>query len=828
MNEKKMEEILEEAAAKIVPEAHFTAHLEKQLRDAHKPKERFVMFKTKNLVSTLGLIGAAVLLLLALNWAFRSLAPKTIPGAGKTPIPIQSLENSPTPTPPNIKSYNWNGTKLYLNAPLPEAPAEANIFVLQPEHITGSIEDVQKLAKQFGLQGKIYNALGELPGNYNLLVVDGKQRLNVRSDQYFTYYPDYVESNSGNTTMDNPNSRALIDEFMKMHGFDFPYQIEPSELYGGYYAQPLTSDGFALHHEYFKSNGLLFKFNDTGIVSVEASLLKYSNIFHPYTIRSAKEAFQKLLDPNATAGSLMGMHSSSKSTRTWVRVRPKDQTITVYGFLGAYTSIDGGAPLVTLDGYTVTGNPPDISNFLGTNSLSYTFVKATGQFHAQNNMDVFEIESWKPYSGQEEGLQGTIQREDEQVVINTIEGKKLILPDMPSDVPLPLENAYIMGVTQGDTFEWKSFDTRMAQGRGGGGGGGGLGFYKLNLTGTPVPLPTFEPTPQSTGGGGGGSGGNAITYAVQAGDTLSKIAADNGVSVDALMQANSLNDSNIYVGQAFVIPGTAQPAPFNIGQKIENTRGFVSVTIYKKPDGSQRALYAFSTNSPNFPYGTYILLEGDSLQDLQNHNNRPINIWGTIDRIDNGQVIIKVERYEVPFPDLQFQILKGTQKLAAVNGQQVALFTAENDTTYAQVFTDGLPDISLIGREGDQVVMETLAVPDETFGGYPAIHIFSSGMAISPKNGLPVEIRIMADKPLVMDEPPPPTTMTVEKVELVYYVPDPRYLPVDPNSGFHPAYIEPAWRFYGHYSNGDEFEILIQALMDEFLLPELAPYTQPG
>ncbi|MCL4531495.1 MAG: hypothetical protein M1282_19085, partial [Chloroflexi bacterium] len=82
MSEKKIEEILEEAAAKITLEAHFKANLETQLRDAHKPKERFVMFKNKNLVSTLGLIGAIAILLLALNWAFRSLAPKTIPGTG--------------------------------------------------------------------------------------------------------------------------------------------------------------------------------------------------------------------------------------------------------------------------------------------------------------------------------------------------------------------------------------------------------------------------------------------------------------------------------------------------------------------------------------------------------------------------------------------------------------------------------------------------------------------------------------------------------------------------------------------------------------------------
>jgi hypothetical protein len=36
------------------------------------------------------------------------------------------------------------------------------------------------------------------------------------------------------------------------------------------------------------------------------------------------------------------------------------------------------------------------------------------------------------------------------------------------------------------------------------------------------------------------------------------------------------------------------------------------------------------------------------------------------------------------------------------------------------------------------------------------------------------------------------------------------------------------WRFYGHYDTGGEFEAIVQALKEEFLLPELAPYIQGG
>jgi hypothetical protein len=105
-------------------------------------------------------------------------------------------------------------------------------------------------------------------------------------------------------------------------------------------------------------------------------------------------------------------------------------------------------------------------------------------------------------------------------------------------------------------------------------------------------------------------------------------------------------------------------------------------------------------------------------------------------------------------------------------------------------------------------------------------------MAIDAKSGQPSELNVTADQPSISKEPQTAggvvmnsPTATIEKVELVYFVSDPRYL-TDSNAGY--PYLQPAWRFYGHYSNGDEFEVLIQALQDQYLLPELAPYIPPG
>ena len=58
-----------------------------------------------------------------------------------------------------------------------------------------------------------------------------------------------------------------------------------------------------------------------------------------------------------------------------------------------------------------------------------------------------------------------------------------------------------------------------------------------------------------------GVGASAATYTVKAGDTLSAIAARNGVAVSALVTTNKIADANhIRIGQTLTIPGKAGPA----------------------------------------------------------------------------------------------------------------------------------------------------------------------------------------------------------------------------------------------------------------------------
>ena len=75
-----------------------------------------------------------------------------------------------------------------------------------------------------------------------------------------------------------------------------------------------------------------------------------------------------------------------------------------------------------------------------------------------------------------------------------------------------------------------------------------------------------------------------------------------------------------------------------------------------------------------------------------------------------------------------------------------------------------------------------------------------------------------SSNPITLDASPTDTTgqiLTVENIELVYYADDMRF--ALPDNSVPLSYAQPVWRFNGHSDNGDLFEILVQALTDEYL-----------
>ncbi len=799
--------------------------LDNRLRELHTLKKGGNRFPLRRSLPTLGWIALAIALVMLTNIMIHSLLPNitTQPGnAPKLPIgPAATMKPAPVEpsTPksdsnfPNEQSYSWRGTKLTLAEPLPESPLDAYVYQLKPDH-HATIDEARVLAEKFGLGGEVYQSSGQEPGTPDYFFTDGKQSLSVSTDLFFIYTADMSKAYNYFTLASNPNAEKIIRDFMSTHGFDFPYKVETDELYGGYVVELLSPDGFPMRYEYYSSRPMLVTLDESGqVLRFEANLMDFESANdQKYSILSAKEAFQRILDQNQVNGMIESMHSTSKLANQWRRSYPENQTITIHGYVTAIPAWDSTKPpFIQVDAYTAIGNTSGMETLQPN-----TYIESSGQFIDENDIQKFNVESWKVSELTEDSFVGTIHNDGQNAIITTEVGN-FILPDVPAKFPMPFESAFVVGVKIGNTIDWMLIDDRMVGGEGGGGGGGGgLGFYKLNLSGTPVLFPT--PTPQP-----GVSSGES-QYIVKAGDTLDAIAQEFGITVDELTKANNITDpSTIYIDQKLIIPNA-------VGQQLEGQRGLLSVTLYNKSDGSQRAEYTLYYIPEGASHSQAMRLEGENLQDLQAYQNRPVEIWGTVSDYDKqyGMPIVTVERFNIPFPDLQFKILRGTQRNIAIQGQPVTLFTSDDGQSYVQLTPAGDLDNFIIGKQGDEVIYETLAIPDEIYGGYQTIRTFSGAVA---NNGPSTELTVSADQPYVMDEPAPqetyiPPTATIDNVELIYYVTN-QHWQVDHLDGG-PQYIQPAWKFSGHYSNGDMFEILVQALKQEYLLPELAPYIQGG
>jgi LysM repeat protein len=512
-----------------------------------------------------------------------------------------------------------------------------------------------------------------------------------------------------------------------------------------------------------------------------------------------------------------------------------------------------------------------VGNVSGLESLEeFTFIKTTGQYFVENGIRKFNVEAWDRKI-QETYVSGTLHRDGDQITLTSDDGsgKQYPLIDPPADVPLdttvPETMLSVSGVLVDGKIFWTYIQFLESYTGGGGGGGGGLGFYKLNLSGPPVPFPSPTPRPDVN---------PRTTYVVQENDTIASIALNFGVSIEALAQANGITGDNVvFVGQTLVIPnqqlapnpitgiytvkegdtltsiaqnfGTTVdvlkqlngltddqiyldqplyvPIPEPTEQRVKDLRGYLSISIHNRSHGSSTKEYNLEVIQEN---GSAIhTLEGPMLSDLDVYNQLPILITGTINT--SGKLV--VDSYKIPYPDLQFQILKGTQRTEQLDGQSVVVFTAEDGTSYVEfLVTNNIPnDRSLTGYEGDLIEQEVLIIPDEIFGGMPVAHIYRRSIVQEGAPAMEVQANRISvynepDDPLLSPDYVPPSLM-IDQVELVYFVSNPYYQVSDPNYSLRSTYIQPVWHFHGRYEDGGEFDVLIQALKQEFLLPELVP-----
>ncbi|HLO30057.1 MAG TPA: LysM peptidoglycan-binding domain-containing protein [Anaerolineales bacterium] len=771
--------------------------------------------------------------------------------------------------------YDWRGAKVFLQQALPETPDQAHVYVLKKDE-PATEEEAHALAQRFGIQGEMYTTPSLMYGTNDYVFSDGKQLLQLYSDRYFIYTSDIVKNNRNPNGVPNANIEVILREFLQAHGFDFPFRVSASDLRNGYVVQLLAPDSIPMQYESFTPPVMRVTLDENGeVLSVSANLMAFDPTpLGTYGILTAQEALQKWLDDSSPAGKTEFFYSPGNVSQDWYRDYPDNQLVTIYGNVSSDPAVEPGKPaLILINGASAVGNTSGLEKL-----DDYKFISATGQYIVENGVRRFEVASWNT-NIEPSYVSGTLRREGEQIILTSDDGSgnEYALIDPPADLPLdtkiPDSQLAVNGAIVNGKMDWTYiyYYADMAR-SGGGGGGGGSGFYKLNLSGTQVPFPTATVIPQLQSNQGtveytvkegdtvlsiaesygitpekileanksleGGilkvgqtliipvvqENSGSTKYTVQANDTLASIAYNFGITVEELMQANGLNEQSVFLGQTLIIPGSDSSE-----KKVEDLRGFLSIVIHKKADGTEAREYTLSINpdatTPYYP------LEGPNLSELDAYNGLPILVSGTIQTVNNLPTL-KMESYKIPFPDLHFEILKGTQKAGQLAGQTVVLFATQDGKSYVELMgSTNLPTNAFIGLQGDLIQQEVLIVPDETFGGMPIVRVYQSSIIDSGASPM----QITADQPHVIDDTQvpeipiyTPPNLTLDRVELVYYVSNPYYQVNDPNYSQRSPYIQPAWHFHGHYDSGEEYDVLVQALKQEFLLPEIVPGLGPG
>jgi hypothetical protein len=289
------------------------------------------------------------------------------------------------------------------------------------------------------------------------------------------------------------------------------------------------------------------------------------------------------------------------------------------------------------------------------------------------------------------------------------------------------------------------------------------------------------------GGGGGGGGGPTFHELNLEGTSQTQIAA---------------------TATATTIPSILP------GESIEGVKGSLLLLEHKYIDGSSNLEANFSID-PNdkWPDGLSVQLEGPGLSGIEAYNGLAVEIWGVCSDNTGDVPTITIDRFEPAYPGITFQAWLGSIESIKLENQNVLRFTAHDGSQFIMGYSiDQEIDHFPTGR----IVIEGVTYPDDKFGGYPVITMTDMSDAQGRKDMS--DYQIHSGTPYTVKEhsksATSPGKVIIEKVELVYYT---HMADLAAPQEDLPPYIQPVWQFSGRYEDGTLFEILVQALLDQYL-----------
>ena len=424
------------------------------------------------------------------------------------PTPVPAMEDSSMPMPPYAEQFK--DLTFTLDAPLPEEsgsrPAWKTNFTEQL-----SEDEMLEIGRQFGFDGPLYieripeemmyddeeydvavedaelvdtgdetveeienveaEVLGMYPGEFqpSYTMIDGNRRLNFYG----------TNANYQDMSMGDPWALMGSDDqlpFSEKSALAEAWLLERDLLPDNYviqdapHQQPMivffeVIDGIKLNRPVATVNMT----PEGGVAYVDYVARITLERAGDFELNSIDEAFETLsAEPNSYQFNYfpsdevmfpeMGMH------KNWQREYGDDVTVTRSIWIQVYEAVDGGEPLLTAENMVVTGSAEIIEGLLEDRMNN---VSATGTISEVDGNKVFNVtEFTRAGTPNEAYLNGTVERDGDNVFLTIAGGLRVLLPDAPDD----LEDGSTVGVfgsaisdaTDGPpVFDWINMDLQV-------------------------------------------------------------------------------------------------------------------------------------------------------------------------------------------------------------------------------------------------------------------------------------------------------------------------------------------------------------------------------
>jgi hypothetical protein len=747
----------------------------------------------------------AVLVVVFIGWSIRNLRPApAATSAADTAFPVvveatsQATEQqSPTleaPTeaadhipadtavPPQGQAASMPGIQFSFTGELPDSPAEITLYRLELGEALNA-DSARQVAEQWYMQVPVIYDGGPGEGDDQIILGawDGMHEMRfINFAEQFLWWPNFttVLDDSG-PILPFEQQVEIATQFLQGLGLlNEPYRTIPvaEERSKVRFIQLL--DGFPVIHAIGTNRGS----SEWIDVSVDANgqvrevTYAHKN-FQPigqYPILNARQAWERFSAESSLqhASYAVLMPEQPVTYQAWARpaTYQPGQQVDIYGSVTAQNPINPGDPArVTINNLSVNTGSETFAP-----AEPWDFIHLWGQIAQQENGSLsVEMQGWEVSLLSDDVLTGTIQRQGDQGLFTT-NSASYILPDLPDNFPDGVQ-ANVRGVIlQGNppTFEWSHIDT------------GEIPFYYGSV--------------MSCGGTGSGGGGGP----------------ENANFGDGAMRGINLSGEPVE-------PQPVAGSPYAPGDLIESVSGTPYITIYLYASGLQEEVILFSPDA-NSGLNTEVsyALEGAVQGDVLT-THLPIHIWGEVDRFEpeTRQVVINVTRYEPLYPDVQLQQWNGTETIANVEGRDVILLTTTDGQTY--VANSAQMRHTFSDQAGVLVGIEGYIIPGQLYGGYAVIN--ETGGEMPPDDVIQSALPDVVDTSMMGGGDQSQYLVgevTIESVELAY-----RSISLQRCTSAFVSFadaeqfltLQPMWVFKGHFADGRQFELHVQALPDEFL-----------